>query len=184
MQAKWNLGNAFEMLLKGYVVTGATLAIRKKICTEVFPVPEIIPELIHDGWISLYLSRQQKIGFISDPLIQYREHASQQVGLQGKEPTITLKDRFLRSREDKLLRLQKKFDDAKALFDYFSALPLLDNHTIEKIKDRMLHYQMRSQLPSNRMKRFLPIVNHVISGNYQLHDGGKWWRPALGDLLE
>jgi hypothetical protein len=43
------LGYAFEMLLKGYVVTGATLAIRKKICTEVFPVPEIIPELIHDG---------------------------------------------------------------------------------------------------------------------------------------
>ena len=184
MQTKWNLGHAFEMLLKGYVVTGATLVIRKKICAEVFPVPEIIPELIHDGWISLYLSRQQKIGFISDPLIQYREHASQQVGLQGKEPTITLKDRFLRSRENKLARLQKKFDDAKALFNYFSALPLLDNHTTEKIKDRMLHYQMRSQLPSNRIKRFLPIVNHIINGDYKLHDGGKWWRPALGDLLE
>jgi hypothetical protein len=48
----------------------------------------------------------------------------------------------------------------------------------------MVHYQMRSQLPSNRIKRFMPIVNHVIRGDYKLHDGGKWWRPALGDLLE
>jgi len=184
MQSKWNLGHSFEMLLKGYVVTGATLAIRKKICDEVFPVPAIIPELIHDGWISLYLSRQQKIGFISDPLIQYREHASQQVGLQGKEPIITLKDRLLRSRGDKLGRLKKKFDDAKALYDYFSTLPLQDSQTTEKIKDRMLHYQMRSQLPNNRIKRILPILNHVINGNYKLHDGGKWWRPALGDFVE
>jgi glycosyltransferase involved in cell wall biosynthesis len=184
MQTKWNLGYSFEMLLKGYVVTGATLAIRKKICVEVFPVPAIIPELIHDGWISLYLSRKQKIGFISDPLIQYREHSSQQVGLKGKEPIITLKDRLIRSRGDKLARLKKKFDDAKALFDYFSALPFQDSQTIEKIKDRMLHYQMRSQLPNNRMKRILPIIRHVIKGDYQLHDGGKWWRPALGDLLE
>lgn len=184
MQSKWNLGQAFDMLLKGYVVTGATLAIRKKICSEVFPVPEIIPELIHDGWISLFLSIKNKIAFISDPLIQYREHENQQVGLQGKEPTITLKDRLIRSREDKLARLQKKFDDAKALFDYFSALPLQDTCTIVKIQDRMLHYQMRSQLPSQRIKRFLPIFNHLMNGNYKLHDGGKWWRPALGDLLE
>jgi len=82
------------------------------------------------------------------------------------------------------LRLKKKFDDAKALFDYFSGISLSDTNTTEKIKDRMLHYQMRSQLPKNRIKRFLPIVNHVISGDYKLHDGGKWWRPALGDLLE
>jgi glycosyltransferase involved in cell wall biosynthesis len=184
MQSKWDSGYSFDMLLKGYVVTGATLAIRKKICAEVFPVPDIIPELIHDGWISLYLSRQQKIGFISDPLIQYREHASQQVGLQGKEPVITLKDRLMRSREDKLARLNKKFDDAKAFFDYFSALPSLDSSTLVKIQDRMLHYQMRSQLPSNRIKRFLPILRHVINGDYKLHDGGKWWRPALGDLVE
>jgi len=184
MQAKWNLGHAFDMLLKGYVVTGATLAIRKKICTEVFPVPDIIPELIHDGWIGLYLARQQKIGFISDPLIQYREHTSQQVGLQGKGPAITLKDRLLRSREDKLVRLQKKYNDAKALFDYFSALPSPDTNTTEKIKDRMSHYQMRSKLPRNRVKRFIPILCHVINGDYKLHDSGKWWRPALGDLVE
>jgi glycosyltransferase involved in cell wall biosynthesis len=184
MQAKWNLGHAFDMLLKGYVVTGATLAIRKKICTEVFPVPDIIPELIHDGWIGLYLARQQKIGFISDPLIQYREHTSQQVGLQGKGPAITLKDRLLRSREDKLVRLQKKYTDAKALFDYFSASQIQDKQTTEKIKDRMSHYQMRSKLPRNRVKRFIPILCHVINGDYKLHDGGKWWRPALGDLVE
>jgi hypothetical protein len=80
--------------------------------------------------------------------------------------------------------LKKKFDDAKALFDYFSTLALQDPHTTEKIKDRMMHYQMRSQLPNNRIKRIIPILNRVIKGDYKLHDGGKWWRPALGDLVE
>lgn len=184
MQSKWKSGQALEMLLKGYVVTGATLAIRKKICSEVFPVPNIIPELIHDGWISLYLSMYNRISFISKPLIYYREHASQQVGLQGKEPIITLKDRLMRSREDKLNRLKKKFDDAQALFDYFGHRPFQDPIVTNKIKDRMLHYQMRSQLPCNRFTRFLPIFTHVVKGEYKLHDGGKWWRPALGDLFE
>lgn len=48
----------------------------------------------------------------------------------------------------------------------------------------MLHYQMRSNLSSNRINRFVPIFKHLISGGYKLHDGGKWWRPALGDLFE
>jgi hypothetical protein len=43
---------------------------------------------------------------------------------------------------------------------------------------------MRSQLPNNRIKRIIPILNRVIKGDYKLHDGGKWWRPALGDLVE
>ena len=77
-QKFWIQGGAFEILSKGYVVTGATLAIRKKICDWVFPVPMIIPELIHDGWISLYLAMDQKIGFLTDILVEYREHESQQ----------------------------------------------------------------------------------------------------------
>jgi hypothetical protein len=90
LQNYWKQGGAFEILSKGYVVTGATMAIRKKICDSVFPVPLIIPELIHDGWIALYLAMDQKIGFLEDVLVEYREHDSQQVGLKGSGPVITL----------------------------------------------------------------------------------------------
>jgi glycosyltransferase involved in cell wall biosynthesis len=184
LQNFWKRGGAFEILSKGYIVTGATLAIRKKICDSVFPVPSIIPELIHDGWIALYLSMDQKIGFLSEVLVEYREHDNQQVGLKGNGPVITLADRFSRARTEKLVRLEKKYNDSLALHSYFVSLPHIKTGIIIKLKQRMEHYRMRSQLPKNRIKRIFPILQSLSRGYYRMHDGGKWWRPLLGDLLE
>lgn len=184
LQTFWKQGGAFEILCKGYVVTGATLAIRKKICDVVFPVPSIIPELIHDGWIALYLAMDQKIGFLSDVLIEYREHDNQQVGLKGNGPVITLADRFSRARTEKLVRLEKKYQNSQALFTYFANLPNIKPIVLAKLNQRTEHYRMRCQLPSNRLKRILPILQSLFKDQYRIHDGGKWWRPLLGDLLE
>ncbi len=183
-QKFWIQGGAFEILSKGYVVTGATLAIRKKICDWVFPVPMIIPELIHDGWISLYLAMDQKIGFLTDILVEYREHESQQVGLKGNGPVITLEDRFKRAREEKLSRLEKKYKDSLALFSYFNQLPNIKPDILSRLNQRTIHYRMRSSLPSNRLKRIFPILRSLSQDFYRIHDGGKWWRPLLGDLFE
>lgn len=184
LQNFWEQGGAFEILSKGYVVTGATLAIRKKIGENIFPVPEIIPELIHDGWISLYLAMDQKIGFLREVLVEYREHDSQQVGLKGHGPTITLTDRFLRARKEKLGRLEKKYQDSLALYTYFGQLPKIKASILARLKQRVEHYRMRSQLPANRIRRIFPILQSLSRGYYRMHDGGKWWRPLLGDLLE
>ncbi len=184
VQHFWNKGGAFEILLKGYVVTGATLAIRKSILSSVFPVPAIIPELIHDGWIALNLAIENKIGFTTETLIEYREHANQQVGLNGKTPPITLKDRLTRSRNEKLNRINKKYQDALALHDYFNLLPNIHPKILNEFISRMLHYKMRSHLPENRIGRIISILKAVIKGNYERQDGGKWWRTVLGDLLE
>ena len=184
LQNYWRQGGAFEILSKGYVVTGATMAIRKKICDSVFPVPLIIPELIHDGWISLYLAMDQKIGFLEDVLVEYREHDSQQVGLKGSGPVITLADRFTRARTEKLDRLNKKYQDSFALYTYFANLANIKPAIISQLKQRMDHYHMRSQLPANRIMRIFPILQSLTRGYYRKHDGGKWWRPLLGDLLE
>jgi hypothetical protein len=43
---------------------------------------------------------------------------------------------------------------------------------------------MRANLPSSRLLRIFPITPYVISGSYKKLEGGKWWRPILGDLFE
>ncbi|MHA8067235.1 glycosyltransferase [Aquirufa sp. ROCK2-A2] len=183
-QELWNNGGAFDILLRGYVVTGATLAIRSRILPEIFPVPRIIDELIHDGWISLWLSIQNRIGFLNDTLIQYREHASQQVGLKGKSKFVTLWDRFTRNREEKITKIRKKFIDSQSLLNYLSNRPEVPLFIIQKLQKRTSHYQMRSGLPNNRLKRIFPVLSAGMQGNYKLQDGGKWWHPILGDILE
>jgi glycosyltransferase involved in cell wall biosynthesis len=183
-QAKWLSGSSFEILLKGYVVTGATLALRKRCLPTLSPVPEIIPELIHDGWFALKLAIYNQIGLISEPLIQYREHERQQVGLKAKNDRITLVDRFTRTRNDKLSRINKKHDDAKVLFEYISTLPNIPEKISAQLQNRYAFYYMRAHLPTNRLRRIGPIAKHACKGSYKNLEGGKWWRPILGDLFE
>ncbi len=184
LQNSWKDGGAFDILLRGYVVTGATLAIRSKIIPEIFPVPQLIEELIHDGWISLWLSMENRIGFLNDPLIRYREHAAQQVGLNGKGEAVTLWDRLTRNRVLKLAKIEKKYQDSQALLEYLKDKPQVSKAIIEKLQKRTAHYHMRSSLQANRLKRILPVLLATVQGNYQLQDGGKWWHPILGDILE
>ena len=184
LQNSWKDGGAFDILLRGYVVTGATLAIRSKIIPEIFPVPQLIEELIHDGWISLWLSMENRIGFLNDPLIRYREHAAQQVGLNGKGEAVTLWDRLTRNRVLKLAKIEKKHQDSQALLEYLKDKPQVSKAIIEKLQKRTAHYRMRSSLQANRLKRILPVLLATVQGNYQLQDGGKWWHPILGDILE
>jgi hypothetical protein len=55
---------------------------------------------------------------------------------------------------------------------------------IHKLQHRFEFYAMRAQLPTNRLLRIVPIYKFVIAGAYKNLEGGKWWRPILGDLFE
>ena len=184
VQEKWIEGGSFRILLKGYIVTGAALAIKKKALAKISPVPLITKELIHDGWIALNLSIGNQIGFMRDCLIQYREHSNQQVGFKSKPDRVSLLKRFTRAREEKLCGLRKKADVAQALLKYFEENPHLAGAVIPALQSREAFYRMRANLPRNRFGRIAPVLKYVIRGAYQLEEGGKWWRPLLGDLVE
>ncbi len=184
LQEHWKNGHAFEILLRGYVVTGATLAIRREIVDKVFPTPLLVKELIHDGWIAMYLSIYQQIGFTNECLIDYRTHASQQVGFGKKGKKITLLDRFKRNREEKLQRILPNVKNSAALCDYFLTLDAIPSTILQLLKDRKNHFAFRYHLSENRILRILPIIGHLLTGAYARHEVGKWWRTVLGDLFE
>ncbi len=68
-QKVWQDGKPYEILFNGFVVTGATLAIRKSCLERMMPFPTHVPDLIHDAWIAMVLSLENKIEFIADTLI-------------------------------------------------------------------------------------------------------------------
>lgn len=183
-QDHWKKGGAFEILLRGYVVTGATLAIRKEVVDKVFPVPMIIEELIHDGWIAVYLAMFNQIGFTNECLIDYRTHEKQQVGFGQKAKKITLLDRLKRNRTEKLKRIAPKLENAKSLYLYLKELPETPAGPLGLIWNRKNHFEFRYQLPENRLLRIIPIIIHLAKGHYRINEVGKWWHTVLGDLFE
>ncbi len=183
-QDKWLQGGALRILLKGYIVTGAAMAIKKQALARISPVPLITEELIHDGWIALNLSIHNQIGFITTCLIQYREHANQQVGFKSKPAHVSLLKRFTRAREEKLVGLRKKAEIAKAMLDYFKDKPEYADVIIPALEARRAFYNMRANLPCRRLARISPILKQAMKKAYQTEEGGKWWRPLLGDLVE
>lgn len=184
VQAIWQAGGSFRILLKGYIVTGAALAIKKVALNNISPVPDITKELIHDGWIALNLSMNNQIGFINTCLIEYREHSNQQVGFKSKPPHVSLFKRFTRAREEKLCALRKKSEIAHAMLLHFDGKPNVALRIISALKSREAFYRMRANLPANRLARIIPVVKYAMKGSYKEEEGGKWWRPLLGDLVE
>jgi glycosyltransferase involved in cell wall biosynthesis len=182
-QKKWQHGKAHEILFNGYVVTGATVALRRSCLQQLLPFPTHIPLLIHDGWIALVLSLKDRIGFINECLIFYRRHNSQQVGLGLKKDRVRLRDRFIRPREVKLAPLREKAEELQQIYLYLRNYPDTPQEKLVILNLRQRHFYRRATLPSNRLLRVAPVLRDVLLGNYQ-YSSKHWWLPALGDIFE
>lgn len=65
-------------LLKHDVVTGATLMFRSNTRRYCSPIPTT---WVHDGWLAWMLALHSRVTLIAEPLIEYRIHAGQQLGV-------------------------------------------------------------------------------------------------------
>jgi glycosyltransferase involved in cell wall biosynthesis len=188
---EWKRGNALDLLLTGNRVTGCTVAMRKNFAEKSRPFPtNIHPNFIHDGWIGILASLNNMIGFVNEPLVLYRQHEQQQVGVIEKErEKIHVHSRFSRSRDLKLEPFIEKGNLYYNLLNHINInYPELKDKTkpLQRISQ---HYQLRSNLAKNRFKRIVPIFKNLYSGNYHRYRnlGSNWYGvylAVLGDLLE
>jgi len=182
-QQIWKEGRPHEILFNGFVVTGATLAIRKSCLERMMPFPTHVPDLIHDAWLAMVLSLENKIDFIAETLIAYRIHSSQQVGFGNKVEKVQLKDRLRRDRKLKLIPLEEKANKLHELYLLLRSLPFVPREKLIKLYLSQKHFYTRAALPDNRFKRLTPILSQVIRGYYRF-SSKDWWLPAVGDLFE
>jgi glycosyltransferase involved in cell wall biosynthesis len=70
-------------LLKHDVVTGATLMFRATIRRYCSPIPA---SWVHDGWLAWMIALHSRLGLVAEPLIEYRIHAGQQLGVNSEVP--------------------------------------------------------------------------------------------------
>lgn len=182
-QHKWQQGLGHELLFSGYIVTGATMAIRRSVLPALLPFPTHVQYLIHDAWISVVLALKETIGFIDEPLIQYRQHSNQQVGFKADRAKVTLKDRLNRNRTERMAPILQKATRYRQLYDLLSQRADANPQRLTRLRRMADHLDRRIHLCIIRLFRIPLIVSELVKGNYQLFSG-HWWKTALGDLIE
>jgi len=183
---------ALAALSRYNVITGATMAFRARFRSLFLPIPEV-ESLLHDGWISLIIAGHAKLAMLPEPIIKYRRHARQQVGLPGLqtyEAIIPRLDRILAAlpplRESLKMRPQhpderrsNNGDDELSLDVELISQALLDHETY--LHDLRHHFVARRELPRSRPQRLAPVLREIRTGRYRRHS--RALLSPLKDLL-
>lgn len=104
-RARINSSSAYRVLFRRNVATGATMVVRRALLERAFPCP---PGWLHDEWLALWVACHGKITCLNEPLIKYRQHQKNVVGVT--RPTLSHKiRRVLYAEQDRNTVLAQKF---------------------------------------------------------------------------
>ena len=160
IQNKWAEGGAFiDILYYRNKITGATLAFKKSLFEKATPFL-MLKNYWHDAQLGLHAAVKNKLGWINEPLIEYRVHDKQQVGI-GNGTTLIANEK-LSSRE--FLNQLKVFPLNILLIikDLLIKYPFLDKVNLEKEALGLINWiDLRLQLPKNIFSRTVTVLNHI-----------------------
>jgi glycosyltransferase involved in cell wall biosynthesis len=154
-----NTGMKRKLLRFENDITGATLAIRSNLLQRCVPF-ELPPELLHDYWLGLHAALADHIDWIDTPLIKYRIHPEQQVGL-GRGVSLK-KDagsfqRYIQERYAFVCNQGKIIND---LLKVYSSDALQDAR-LRNQQEILLFQLHRLKLPDNLLLRLVKVFKNI-----------------------
>lgn len=168
-------GLAFPVLLRRAVVTGATTAFRRELAERALPVA---PGWIHDEWLATVASLFGRIATLKRPLIDYRQHGGNQIGMRRRSLSMRVSDVFrprnalLRVARDRMAGLSARFGSDVAAPEAWRSL----------LAGRMAHYDKRIRMGDRpRLTRWPLLLAEWRAGHYAVHSNGL--SSVLRDLL-
>lgn len=182
--------NQFQTLIVKALVTGATLAFRSQIGKLAMPFPA---DWVHDRWIALLSTGIGSIGIpIDEPLIYYRQHAGQQIGvsnrLHGEKRTLFAKVKNMKKSSQILsASWEKKGIQILMLKEVLMELKKADASLVPKQNLKFLeafetHFFNRERIfKSNKIGRYRLICQEAFSGRYAKFSES--WKSIVRDML-
>lgn len=169
-----------EELLKRNYFTGATLAFRSHFRETFLPFPENIPEMIHDAWIAFVIYISAQYSYINTPLIKYRQHSRQQLGLTtGNSMEKLNRSEFfsfllntLQAERERIRKILKELESRPALRDKLSRIEPIVKKVERELSEKYTHLENRKSLPANKARRFKAIIHELLSKRYNLYSKG------------
>ncbi|WP_249288753.1 glycosyltransferase [Mobiluncus curtisii] len=171
-------GDAFSVLLKRNLITGATVALRGEFARENMPTP---PGLLHDEWLAMMAALDGRLRLVQTsvqhPLTYYRQHGGNAVGARK----ITLRDRWKQLTAGNESDNQRRLTRARSLAHAADTRQLGTPSQRHDLVKALAHQQSRSDLPHHRLARIPGIAAEAIRGNYSRYSRG--WLTMIRDLL-
>jgi glycosyltransferase involved in cell wall biosynthesis len=173
-------GEAFALLMKRNLVTGATSAVRRELVACAIPFP---PFWLHDEWLAITASLQgaEAVNFIDEALIEYRQHRENQVGASR----LTFSGGFTKLVSRRGARNDRLLGRANSLHERVSKLASVEPKYQKYFRESLMklqHEQFRSSLPEKRLARLGPVSKELRNGCYETFGGGL--RDAVRDVVQ
>lgn len=166
---------AFGELLKRNVLTGATMMVTRRLVELATPFPA---SWVHDEWLAVVASVAGGIAVVPEPVIDYRQHGGNQIGVSRLGPGGKLA-RLREPRTDRNAALLARAEDLAA------RLPAIarDDPAVEaEVQAKLDHERMRRRLPAARLPRLGPVWREWRSGAYERY--GRGAQDVLRDLVQ
>lgn len=159
-------GRAFEVLLDQNAVTGATLAFRSSLRDLLLPIP---PCWMHDAWIAIVIAATSELTFVEEPLIQYRQHARNQIG--GRKPSTL--ELLYSAMCDNSPGYRNYVTQLRCLRERLSkAATLQGKRDLDELDSKIVHFQARADMPRERLQRIPKVLRELLTLRYFRYSNG------------
>jgi glycosyltransferase involved in cell wall biosynthesis len=176
LQRQLNGGGAAKLLVKRNVVTGATMAFRAAHRDFLLPVAG---NWVHDGWFALLLAAVAPCRSIPEPLVEYRQHARQQIGALKKG----FYRRFLRAVRQGREDLEGVAADYEAAHERLSEFRprLLEDRILRLLEEKTEHFRTRARIRTSLAGRLPAILGELLRGRYARYSENR--KAVVQDLI-
>ncbi len=157
-------GDAFAVLLRRNLVTGATVVFRRRLLEAAAPFPA---DWVHDEWLAVLAAALGTLRLHPAPLIDYRQHGANEIG--ARKPTTA--DRMARLREEREERAARLVRRSQALVDRLERVGAPPAR-VAAARAKLAHETARSRLPRARFARVPGILAGAVSGRYSRYSRG------------
>jgi glycosyltransferase involved in cell wall biosynthesis len=141
-----------ELLLRQDVVTGATLVFRSSLLSRILPIPN---GWVHDAWIAWISVLYSSLAYSTEPLIQYRVHSGQQIGVASNSASLRLR-KVQASGNHQYVSIERRF---MALRDRMLVSPAAQcEMVVEQLDGKIQHASYQASLHANKAFRAVQIV--------------------------
>jgi len=151
-QATLHSGDALSLFIRRNFATGATMMFRRRLLDTSMPFPS---HWVHDEWLAIMAAATSRIDLIDEPLIDYRQHGSNVIGVDF--PTFRRKvKRVLEPRAGRNERISRQFEQFAEHLESLTGSISAEVLSLARAKARF--EADRERLPTARLRRLAPIL--------------------------
>ncbi len=167
-------GDAFHVLLRRNIVTGAVMALRRDLLARALPVGD---GWAHDEWLAMLACLHGEVDTLEEILIDYRQHDSNQIGVQARSPL----QRHLGIGVGRRAFLDRLSARQAVLHAHLCAASDVPAERLAEIAARLRHARLRAGLSAHFLTRMRQVLGEWQRGGYARYGSGL--RSALSDCL-